>query len=256
MNPPGIAHHHSAKQVIIVEDDQDLRESLEKYLTLSGHDVTVVATALQFYQQINTQSYALAILDIGLPDQSGLVLAEYLRNNTNMRIIMLTARVSLEDKLAGYQSGADMYLTKPVDFRELSASITTILGRLDVVPAVSQHAMERAVAQYQAAPLVQMKKSWILHCSERALHTPQGDAIELTAKEFDFIYCLLSSGNATASRQEILDMLGYNHDEFGNRSLESLVHRLRNKIETASRISPIKTSHGIGYRFSADLSLG
>ena len=105
------------------------------YLTLAGHTIYGVGSALQFYQQIATENYALTVLDVGLPDQNGLVLTEYLRNNTEMRIILLTARASLDDRLVGYSSGADVYLVKPVDFQELSASITNILGRLNAFPA-------------------------------------------------------------------------------------------------------------------------
>ena len=119
------------RQVIVVEDDNDFRESMVEFLELNGLDVTGVESALEFYQSISRQSYDVVILDIGLPDQNGLVLAEYVRNNTDMRIIMLTAQSSLESKISAYQAGADIYLVKPVDFSELSASIYSILGRLN-----------------------------------------------------------------------------------------------------------------------------
>ncbi len=93
----------------MVEDDADFRESLIKYLKLHGYDVTGVGSAMEFYQHIATGQYAFAIVEIVLPDQNGLVLTEYLKNNTDMRIIILTARANIEDKLAGYYSGADIY---------------------------------------------------------------------------------------------------------------------------------------------------
>ena len=126
------------KRIIIVEDDRDLLENMVKYLTLCGYEVTGAASAREFYYHLSRQTYLLAVLDIGLPDQSGLVLAEYVRNNTNMWIIMLTARSTLDDKLAGLKSGADFYLVKPIDCSELAATITNLFARLDAAPAVSE----------------------------------------------------------------------------------------------------------------------
>jgi len=245
-----------AQRVIIVEDDQDLRESLVKYLTLAGHDITGVGSALQFYQNIANEDYALAILDVGLPDQNGLVLAEYLRNNTAMRIIMLTARTSLDDKLAGYNSGADLYMVKPVDFQELSASIANMLGRITPTESLSKQPGGEKPVVAGLSPLLKTENvSWILDRSARTLHTPQADIIELTGKEFDFIACLSSCNNMAISRQVILKALLYQNDEFGNRSLESLIHRLRMKIVPFCSNAPIKTSHGVGYYFSVPLTI-
>ena len=238
------------RRVIIVEDDQDLREGIVTYLTLAGHAIDGVGSAIQLYQNIARENYALAILDVGLPDQNGFVLAEYLRNNTEMRIIMLTARAALDDKLAGYNSGADVYMVKPVDLQELSASITNILGRLDAFPSAQQSSdMENT-----APELPEHLAAWALDKNARNLHTPQGSVIELTGKEYDFIACLTSNGNEAVSREVILQALLYRNDEFSNRSLESLVHRLRTKIVACGNNVPIKTLHGIGYCFSAPLT--
>lgn len=240
------------RRVIIVEDDQDLRESIIKYLTLAGHDIDGVGSALQLYQNIAKENYALAVLDIGLPDQNGLVLAEYLRSNTEMRIIMLTARTSLDDKLAGYNSGADVYMVKPVDFQELSASITNILGRLDAFPHKSIDP-ENSAPELSALANVKYLP-WALDQRARTLHTPEGNVIELTGREFDFISCLASNGNEAVRHQVILKSLLYQDDESSKRSLESLIHRLRTKIVACCNTVPIKTLHGIGYCFSAPLT--
>ncbi len=253
---PLTAPQKPVQGVIIVEDDQDLRESLVTYLTLAGHTITGVGSALQFYQAIAEQNYALALLDVGLPDQNGLVLAEYLRNNTTMRIIMLTARTSLEDKLAGYNSGADLYMVKPLDFQELSAAISSMLGRIE--PATAEQ--NRSDTGRMSSPgLPSLSKAenpaWMLERSTRTLHTPQGEVIELTGKEFDLIACLASEGNEAVSRQAILKALLYQNDEFSNRSLESLIYRLRTKMAPCCSSVPIKTTHGVGYCFSAPLMM-
>ena len=168
-------------RIIIVEDDRDLLENMVEYLTLLGYEVTGAASAGEFYYHLSQQTYLLAALDIGLPDQSGLVLAEYVRKNTSMWIIMLTARSTLDDKLAGLKSGADFYLVKPVDCSELAATIANLFMRFDETPAVPEQELLR-----EADTLAQ----WKLERNGWKLVTPKGDSIKLTSKEFEFIASL------------------------------------------------------------------
>ena len=238
-----------SRRVIVVEDESDFRESMMEYLVLSGLDVTGVESALEFYQNISRQHYALAVVDIGLPDQNGLVLAEYIRNNTDMRIIILTAQSSLESKVEGYKAGADIYLVKPVDFSELSASIYSILGRLDKnLPITSE--LKKIGPHRNEEP-----SSWTLVRSDWTLSNPNGDEIKLTSKEFDFIELLASSPNTVVVRQDLLKRLDYDNNEYGNRSLDALVHRLRLKKKSINCRIPIKTNHGSGYSFSASINM-
>ena len=239
------------KKIIIVEDDADFLESMVEYLSLFGFNVTGVKSALEFYYSISLQHYRLVILDIGLPDQNGIVLADYVRNNTDMRIIMLTAQSSLESKIAAYQAGADIYLVKPIDFTELSASLGSLLGRLD--------AQVRPLPEPEAATPIthnepdNEKKSeqWKLSRSDWRLCTPDKEEIKLTAKEFNLIERLASSPNKIVYRHELLTILEYHNDEFGNSALDALIHRLRHKKANLNSKIPVKTAHGIGYCFSA-----
>ena len=238
-----------SRRVIVVEDDLDFRESMEEYLLLKGLDVTGVESALEFYQCISSLKYDMAILDIGLPDQNGLVLAEYIRNNTDMRIIMLTAQSSLESKINAYKVGADLYLVKPIDFSELSASIFSMLGRLDV----NQSLLE---SQQTHDPALENKQSqWKLLRNNRSLCLPTGEEIKLTSKEFDLIERLALSSNTVVLRSVLVTSLGYENDEQGNRSLDALIHRLRVKKDGFKYNIPIKTVHGSGYIFSAQITL-
>ncbi len=231
-------------EIIIVEDDKPLLNTVVKYLTLEGYHVTGVGTAHEFYQHIFARPYAVAILDVGLPDQSGLVLAEYVRKNTEMRIIMFTARATIDDQLAGHQAGADIYLVKPVDFRQLSASIATLLSRL--APPSIPSLLAREMPQPLSSPWRLIRSQWILQ-------TPMGDSIKLTGKEFDFITLLVINPQSVVARPELLSRLGYFNNESGNHSLQSLINRLRNKIEAYKFSSPIQTSHAVGYIFLADI---
>ncbi len=232
------------KRIIIVEDDRDLLENMVKYLRLTGYEVTGAASAHEFYYHLSLQTYVLAILDIGLPDQSGLVLAEYVRNNTNMRIIILTARSTLDDKLAGLKCGADFYLVKPIDCRELAATIANLFARLDMAPAVPEQELQGdsdTLAQWKLE-----RKGWILI-------TPKGDSIKLTSKEFEFMASLSLRSNTIVARRDILKILDYPSTEQASHALESMIYRLRKKIEEAGCEFPVKTSHGAGYCLSADI---
>ena len=235
------------KRIIIVEDDRDFRESIMEYLALAGFEVTGVSSALEFYLNIAEEQYLLVILDISLPDQDGLVLAEYVRKNTDMRIIMLTAQSSQKSKIIAYESGADLYLTKPVDFPELSASITSILGRLG-----NSHAGEHETEKIETAANREIKP-WELSRKEWALFTPEGEKIILTPKEFDLVEKLASCPWKVVEREVLLQTLDYENTASGNRSLDALVHRMRRKKGNGDNYIPVKTSHGAGYCFSAPI---
>ncbi len=241
-----IPHGSSKGRIIIVEDDLPLLKSAVKYLTLDGYEVTGAGTAHEFYKQIYSEHYDVAILDVGLPDQNGLVLSEYVRKNTNMRIIMLTAHVTLDDQLAGHRAGADIYLVKPVDFRRLSASIATLLSRLADTPVPPPPAAETRSPQ--------PSERWKLHSTQWTLQTPEGDRIKLTPKELDLMVRLASVPSAVVTRQELLNKLGYFDTESGNHSLQALINRLREKIKAHAITSPIQTAHAVGYAFMADIT--
>lgn len=228
------AHSDFSRQIILVEDEPDLRNTLAEYLTQVGFEVTAVSNGLKFFHALAEQQFAAAVIDLGLPDLDGLQLVDYLRNNSAMRCIILTARTSIVDRVSGYNSGADIYLTKPVDSRELAAALTRLIqrGRQDVSSA---------------------RNHWRLNSLGGTLITPASVVISLTAKEMDFLHCLGQASGETVSRTAILDNLGYQNDEFSNRALESLIRRLRRKIESVCGSSPILTRHAVGYSFSAPL---
>ncbi len=231
-------------RIIIVEDDMLLRNSLVEYLTLHEYDVTGTGSAGEFYCQFALQPYDIAILDIGLPDQDGMVLSEYLRKNSAVRIIMFTARASVDDKIAGYKAGADIYLVKPVDFRELAVAVDALASRLDhqgrgVIPVSSPKEVSPS-----AAPA-----NWRLVPNAMTLYTPDGGKIKLSVKEVDFMSLLCRDSRATASRLDLLRNLGYFNNDSGNRALESLVRRLRQKTSALQIELPIQSAYGVGYCF-------
>ncbi len=239
-------------RIIIVEDDKPLLKSVVKYLTLDGYDVTGVSSAHEFYQQLFADSYAIAIVDVGLPDQNGLVLTEYVRKNSKMRIIVFTARDSIDDELAGHQAGADIYLVKPVDFRKLSASIATLLSRVEA-PGMPSEAPSGPPQFVAKKPQSLPSGEWRLLTTQWILQAPAGELVKLTTKELEFMQLLVSSPKKIVPRYELRNKLGYLNNESGNHSLQSLINRLRKKIESCNVAFPIQTSHAIGYVFLADI---
>lgn len=226
-------------RVILVEDDRDLRESLVEYLNLAGHRAEGVGSGLEFYNNLALHTYEIAVVDLGLPDQDGFVLIEYARKNSEMGLIILTARDGVENRVSGYDAGADIYLVKPVDGRELAAAITSLAGRR----------RESSVAQ-ESAPAA----GWQLDLGAWTLTAPTGEITTLTGKEIQFMAQLAECPGQPAPRENLLLCLYASQEEAAGRALESLVRRLRAKIvEATGTASPIKTSHTVGYVFAADL---
>lgn len=238
---------NAEKRLVIVDDDHELREDLIDYLTMQGYDVSGVGTASECYMMFILGSYDLAIVDVGLPDQSGLVLVEYLRKNTDVRIVILSAHVDSEERLAGYDAGADIYMLKPVDSRELSSSIANILRRTG-----PEHPVDQMVAENQMTADNHEIGQWRLFVGDWSLQTPNGDRVQLTAKEFDLLNFMATQHlGALVRRLDILDRLAYQRDEYGSRAFESMVYRLRHKMEALNCELPLRNYRGVGYCLSS-----
>ncbi len=231
--------------IIIVEDDTDLRESLVEYLELCGYRVVGVSSGRDFYRALDQAEFQVAIIDIGLPDQSGLVLAEYIKNNTATGVIILTANDTEESQLQGYQAGADNYLTKPVSSRLLESAIVNLLKRLH-----HQQADDTAAPKAPASVWQLQKTRW-------NLVTPQGTAIPLTSMEFRFLEQLATAKENLVQRTQLLQLFYQNSDEYTGRALDAMVRRLRTKINRtcAETAQPIKTVYGSGFCFAEPLSI-
>lgn len=232
-------------RIIVVEDDDDLRESVREFLTLSGYQVTAVGTGRAFYRALDEASYTIAVIDIGLPDQSGLVLAEYLRANTTTGIIILTARDGEEDQLKGYDAGADLYLTKPVASRVLCSAISRLADRLKFMTSIDE-AIQRQGASH----------GWDLCKEAWSLISPGGQTVQLTSLEYRFIAFLATSAGQQASREQLLSHFYRHADEYTGRALDALVRRLRSKLGNLPEpANPIKSIYGFGYCFSEPITI-
>lgn len=223
------------QKIILVEDDRYFRESLKEYLQLDGYDIRAVGSAREFYQELTTHCFAVAILDIGLPDEDGLTLARHLRATSRCGVIILSARSMVDDRISGYQSGADTYMIKPVDCRELTAAIDSLLQR--------------------PYPVTLTSNAWHFDPDQWLLTSPSQVAVNLTGMELKLMRRLVIKPGETVERSELLMSIYGRDDEHAGRALEALIRRLRQKIiKTCSEPSPIKTFHGVGYSFSSPLT--
>ena len=228
-------------RVVIIEDDQDLRESIIRFLVVAGLEAEGVGSVLEFYQSVITHNFDVAVVDINLPDQSGFTLADYLRRNTDLGIIIITARDGLEDRVRGYGAGADLYLVKPVNMPELAGAIANL----------SRRRRERT-----AAVIAPPAEQWILDRSSWTLISPHGVNIPLSGQERTLVRCLVEAGGEPVARADLFALLGYDAADTDSRALDSLVQRLRRKIETTTgRPAPLESGYRHGYSFSGPLHM-
>jgi DNA-binding response OmpR family regulator len=222
-------------RVLFVEDDIDLRDSVAESLEDEGIAVDPAGSATEFYARLKGGRYDVAVIDLGLPDGRGRDIAARVRATTDMGVVIMTARGQLRDRIDGYESGADAYLVKPVDVRELALVIRRLAER--TAPA---RARPHAAA-------------WTYDPLGSTLTDADGRRVELTTNENRFIGALVDRQGEEVSRDAIFEALGYRADnETSAGNLEALVRRLRLKIsERTGARAPVRTVHGFGYAFAA-----
>ena len=224
--------------ILLVEDDQDLNETITRFLRFAGNKVTSTSNAKEFCQCLALDSFDIAVIDIGLPDESGLMLAERLRKTSDIGIIILTAHAEIDDRVQGYAVGADLYMVKPAVMVELAAAINSIAKRR----------FER-----QSTPATPIS-TWVLVRSSRHLISPEGTAISLSAKEFDLLFLLVNAQGQPVKRKDLTAALHYPNDLYGGRALDNLVRRIRVKIRNQAGMDDlIHTFHSQGFYISAEV---
>jgi DNA-binding response OmpR family regulator len=229
----------AGKQILVVDDDPDLRWMVEKYLSKHEFSVTLAEDGEKMRAALEQQSFDLAILDINLPGEDGLSLARYLRANYQIGIIMLSAAAEVFDRIVGLEMGADDYVTKPFEPRELLARVKSVLRRV-------QGAVER-----EAATTAQVKfGEFMLDLEMHQLLDKDGQTVALTSMEFDLLKAFAENPNKVLDRDQLLS-LSHNRDwDPFDRSIDIRITRLRRKIEVEpSRPQVIKTVRGAGYIF-------
>lgn len=229
--------------ILIVDDDAQIRQLLRDYLAGFGMAVEAVADGIAMHEALGTRSFDLIILDLMLPGEDGLTLCRNLRARSNIPILMLTARGEAMDRVVGLEIGADDYIVKPFEPRELVARINTILRRA------------RGDREADNEPRKASFMGWNLNYMLRHLVSPDKLVIPLSNAEFRLLTVLIEHPNRVLSRDFLLDEArGRNMDMF-DRSIDILISRVRQKLNDDPRTPTlIKTVRGEGYIFDAKVS--
>ncbi|MCB1759704.1 MAG: response regulator [Gammaproteobacteria bacterium] len=234
-----------AAQILIVDDDPEIRNLLEQYFVNNGYRALAVGDGRAMRQMLEQAAIDLVILDLMLPGEDGLELCRNLRAQSRIPIIMLTARGDEMDRILGLEMGADDYLPKPFNPRELLARTKTVLKRSRELPYTREESGERA----------RCFAGWTLDPFTRHLKNPQGAIVPLSGAEYRLLSVLLDHPNRVLNRDQLLDLTqGREADPF-DRSIDVLISRLRRRLKEDPR-SPaiIKTVRGAGYILAARVS--
>jgi len=230
------------QQVLIVDDDPDVRELISDYLSGHGFEVAVADGASAMRACVQQRVPDVVLLDIGLPGEDGLSLARYLREHHDIGIIMVSGAGETVDRIVGLEVGADDYVSKPFDPRELHARIKSVLRRY-------QRASTEAPAPTDTDPHVAIGQCR-LNSVSRQLFGPDGAEIPLTSMEFDLLQVFLERPGRPLSRDQILTHTQNREWDPYDRSIDIRIARLRKKIEVdPDNPRLIKTVRGVGYMY-------
>ncbi len=233
------------KHLLIVEDDEMVQALLAAYLENAGFRVSLAASGKQMLALVDSDPVDMVLLDLGLPDEDGLVLARQVRARSAVPIVVLTARKDHKDRLTALEIGADDYLTKPFDPAELVLRVRNLLGRAD------------GGGEAAALPRAEVFRfaGWTLDCGAHTLAGADGAKVPLTRAEFNLLAALVRAPNRVLSRAFLLDAVSRDADAPTDRLIDVLVSRVRKKIEAdPKRPRLIVTVVGSGYKFGGELT--
>lgn len=230
--------------ILVVEDNREIKELVVRYLNEHGMTATGVTHARAMRTHLEKEKVDLIILDVMLPGEDGLAVCRKLREHSTIPIIMLTALGEHSDRVVGLEMGADDYITKPFDPRELLARIKAVLRR-------SHNHDQRPVPNMGSRIRF---ADWTLHQDRRELVHTDGLVEPLSSGEFDLLLAFLSHPGKILSRERLLDLVHGSRVEKYDRSIDTQIMRLRRKIESNPKEPQlIKTVWGGGYLFTPDI---
>lgn len=240
-----MATNSRVDKILVVDDDARIRDLLRRYLTQEGFEVLLAEDGRALTRVLGREPVDLIVLDLMMPGEDGLSVCRRLRGaNDRTPIIMLTAKGEDIDRIVGLEVGADDYLGKPFNPRELLARIKAILRRTRALPPNLQPEPARCLAF----------AGWCLDTAERLLTAPDGVAVPLSGGEFRLLRILLEHPNRVVTRDQLVEMIHGREAEAYDRAIDVQVSRLRQRLRDDSREPQlIKTVRGEGYVLAASV---
>jgi len=234
----------SMPHILVVDDDSEIRDLLARFLERNRFRVTTARDGREARRAWPLGHYQLVVLDLMLPGEGGLEVARWLRQQGDVPIVMLTAMGEETDRIIGLELGADDYVPKPFNPRELLARIRAVLRRTS----------ERAEKKVEPAAKSVRFSGWTLEPARRRLLNPDGAEVALTGGEYDLLVALVERANRVLTRDMLLDLLRGRQAGPFDRAIDVAISRLRRKLEDDGRHAQlIKTVRGGGYVLAAEI---
>ena len=234
------------KHILVVEDEAITRAKLVGYFQHAGYRVSEAENKAQMNVVLENHHIDLIMLDINLPDEDGLMITRNLRSHSDIGIVLVTGRTDSIDKIIGLEMGADDYVTKPFELRELLVRVKNILWRISLTEQKSVIATE---------------DDDLFHFGQCSFDIPKRKLlknnipIKLTKAEYDILVAFVANPSRVLSRERLLNLIEHRVDAPNDRTIDVLVRRLRHKIEENPKDPQIFTTiHGEGYLFAADIT--
>jgi two-component system, OmpR family, response regulator len=230
-------------RILLVDDEPSIREPLTEYLEGQGFAVTDAANAAEARTILRAQGVDLVVSDIMMPGEDGLSLTRHLRETSDIPVILLTARVEDTERIVGLEIGADDYVVKPFNPRELVARIRSVLRRSQT----NGRTLDSSGTSYAF-------DRWMLREIERVLVDETGAEVPLSAREYHLLLALVRHPRQVMSRDRLLDLVRGREAEIFDRAIDNLVSRLRKKIEEdPAHPQIVKTVWGGGYTLACEV---
>ncbi|MGB2740145.1 MAG: two-component system response regulator TorR [Cognaticolwellia sp.] len=236
------------KHILVVEDEAITRAKLVGYFQHAGYRVSEAENKAQMNVVLENYHIDLVMLDINLPDEDGLMITRNLRSHSNIGIVLVTGRTDSIDKIIGLEMGADDYVTKPFELRELLVRVKNILWRISLTaqnPVIATELEDDDLFRFGQCSFDIPKRKLLKN------NIP----VKLTKAEYDILVAFVANPSRVLSRDRLLNLIEHRVDAPNDRTIDVLVRRLRNKIEDNPKDPQIFTTiHGEGYLFAADIT--
>ena len=238
ISPAPAAH---PPHVLVVDDDPAILDIVKEYLTQNEMRVTTLASGREMIGVFETEAIDLVLLDVRLPGENGMLLAQNLRERASVPIVLLTGNAEEADRVMGLELGADDYITKPFSLREMLARLRAVLRRYQVQTALPARDDKRRAYRFAG---------WELNLRTRKLSAPDGRKLDLSNNEFSLLVAFCGAAQRVLSRDQLMSLSRLHSAEVYDRTVDVQIVRLRRKIEAdPARPQMIVTERGAGYIF-------